>query len=84
MAYAGTRTSTMKRVLSGLSEDTPIPIPKLAKKLKMHEYSLRRALHNMEELGLVKKERLPTPSNSEKGKLWYKRYIFGWRKCNLV
>ncbi len=81
--YGTTSYRMMKKVLGELAEDTSIPLPRLAEKLGMSESNLRRALYDMEELGLVKKEALPPPTRAEKRKLYHKPCLFGWRRCRL-
>lgn len=75
-----TSNEMMKKVLENLSTDTLIPLPRLAEKMDMQESNVRKALHHMEELGLVKKEPLPPPTKAERAKLHHKPCIFGWKK----
>lgn len=80
---SGTTNKVMKRVLDGLKEDKLIPLPRLAEQLDMSESNLRRAMNDMEEIGLVKKELLPPPTRAEKARLLHKPCLFGWRKAPL-
>jgi DNA-binding MarR family transcriptional regulator len=73
----------MKRVLQKLSAENPKPLPVLAKNLQMGEGNLRRALNDMEELGLVEKVDLPKPLLRERRKLNHRPCIFGWKKSAL-
>lgn len=80
---SGTSNQLMKRVLVKLSATDPKPLPALAKNLQMGEGNLRRALNDMEELGLVAKVDLPKPSKAERRKLDHRPCIFGWKKSAL-
>jgi DNA-binding MarR family transcriptional regulator len=73
----------MKRVLAKLSATEPTPLPVLAKHLEMGEGNLRRALNDMEELGLVTKVDLPKPSARERSKLNHRPCMFGWKKSSI-
>lgn len=80
---SGTSNHMMKRVLGELSATDPKPLPALAKNLQMSEGNLRRALNDMEELGLVTKVDLPKPSARERSKLNHRPCIFGWKKSSI-
>lgn len=80
---SGTSNHLMKRVLVKLSATEAKPMPVLAKHLGMGEGNLRRALNDMEELGLVAKVDLPKPSKAERRKLDHRPCIFGWKKSAL-
>lgn len=80
---SGTSNHIMKRVLDKLSTTDAISMPLLAKRLEMGEGNLRRALNDMEELGLVTKVELPKPSARERRKLNHRPCIFGWKKSGI-
>lgn len=75
----GTTSNTMQKILRAMSED-PQPLPRIAEKISMSDSNLRRAMSDMEELGIVKKVKLPPPSKRERRCMISKPCMFGWTR----
>jgi DNA-binding HxlR family transcriptional regulator len=69
----------MRTILDLLSTETPLPFPRIQQKADIAQSTLRRALVDMEDLGLVRRCQLP-PSNPKTKKEKTRPCIFGWCK----
>jgi len=83
MTGGSTSSRIMKRILKCMSFDDPVPLPRLAEKIGMSESNLRRAMNDMEEVGLVAKEVLPHPKKTDMRKINTKPCLYGWRRTKL-
>ena len=84
MTPGGTTNRVMLRILGGMKEEELIPLPRLAEKIEMSESNVRRAMHDMQELGLVIQQPLPRKAHQEYDRPFHKSCSMGWRKTRIV